>query len=644
MKKIIAAILAAVMILSMAACEAAPNPIENSENSESAIEEENVEINDREAISAKYSEATLIDFDGEITAEGVTVGGEIVYYKNMDNYESKNPYGEGKEEDKHTEEEAKEHTLVTITEPGEYLLMGSLKGQLAVDLGEEAKTDPGAKVTLIFGGAEINCEIAPAVIFYNVYECSDIESEEPETNTTETGANVVIADYSENSVNGSYVAKILEDSTEAKELHKYDGAFYSKMSMTVSGGEKSTGVLNIKGENEGMGSELHLFIEGGNLNIESQDDAVNANAGGYSVVAINGGNVTVKGGMGSEGDGIDSNGCILITGGTLEAHGNGRTGDGGIDADNGIYISGGYVAAFGSRNDPIIPVGDYVSAEFTFSSVRGMKSTVKFVDENGNGISAESEREFQSLVLAGENLEKDKVYNLYVNDIMQEYSENRNSMSDMDKVPAMFEIIGGISEAFIGAFQEYRDNHKEEGRDPFENVPEGLEEWVDSTEGIPADIKAWLESITGEELPRNESEEPKLAEENPDKTQFTITDRIWNFSGIFDSPKATGKEQVTFGINGRNRFDDIYKGDSPEIYSIRCEKDIPASQIQITLESIGGNETNSVSKICLLSEGYEAVNALFEGLSVGTYHITVAVVAENEHYSGSSSFNFKVVD
>ena len=91
--------------------------------------------------------------------------------------------------------------------------------------------------------------MASAIIFYNVYECGskDSETASKDVDTSKAGANVIIADGTENKINGSYVAKIYksvtlsEDGTEvtdSKKLHKYDGAFYSKMSMNVSDGEE----------------------------------------------------------------------------------------------------------------------------------------------------------------------------------------------------------------------------------------------------------------------------------------------------------------------------------------------------------------------------------------------------------------------
>ena len=131
----------------------------------------------------------------------------------------------------HTAAEAAAQTVVTITKAGTYRISGTLSaGQLAVDLGDSASTDPTAVVTLIFDGASITCKIAPAVIFYNVYECNNGWSTDTATSTVDTsaaGANVVIADGSTNNITGSHVAKIYKTSTTPK--IKYDGAFYSCM-------------------------------------------------------------------------------------------------------------------------------------------------------------------------------------------------------------------------------------------------------------------------------------------------------------------------------------------------------------------------------------------------------------------------------
>ena len=315
---------------------------------------------------SKYADAVQI----VLSDDGVTVNGEaaateaadtnavyvsndIIYYEDKDTYESGNPYGEGTDADKHSAEEAAAHTVVNITQPGTYQVTGTLSaGQIFVNVGEEEKD----KVTLILNGVDITCEVAPAVLFYEVYECDGEASEETATkdvDTTNAGAKVIIADGSVNNVTGSYVARIYKDQEEEKKLHKYDGAFYSKMSMEITSGEAGDGVLNINAENEGLDTELHLTINGGNINIKSSNDGINVNEDGVSVCTINGGNLNIQSADGEEGDGIDSNGWLVINGGNVYATSNPNSQDAGIDSDMGIYINGGTVIAFGNMYDNV---------------------------------------------------------------------------------------------------------------------------------------------------------------------------------------------------------------------------------------------------------------------------------------------------
>lgn len=317
-----------------------------------------------EKVDTSALEGTRIQLsDDGITVEGdpsaVHTDSDIVYYEQGKDF----TYGEGTQADAHSAEEAAAHTVVTIQKPGQYILSGKLsQGQIAVDLGEDAEDDPDAVVTLVLDGVDITCTVAPAIIFYNVYECGDKDNAAAQVDTSAAGANVLIADGSENTVNGSYVARIYkpgtvelnEDGTEvedAKKLHKYDAAFYSKMSMNVGG---STGVLNIHAENEGLDSELHLTINGGNINIVSGNDGINTNEDGVSVTTVNGGKlcILVDGATG-EGDGIDSNGWLVINGGTVIAQACSFSGDAGIDSDMGIHINGGTVIATGNMLDQI---------------------------------------------------------------------------------------------------------------------------------------------------------------------------------------------------------------------------------------------------------------------------------------------------
>lgn len=361
-----------------------------------------------------------ITVDGnEITndhTQAVYSAKDIVFYLSGQDF----TYGEGKKEDEHEQSEADAHTVVHITKPGRYVLSGKLSlGQIAVDLGEEAETDPNAVVTLILNDVDITCNVAPAIIFYNVYECCNNEEETAtkDVNTEKAGANIIIADGTENNINGSYVAKIYksyelsEDGTEivdSKKLHKYDGAFYSKKTMNITGGDKGTGILNIKAENEGLNSELHLTINGGIINITSGNDGINTNEDNVSVTTINGGtlNILCDGGTG-EGDGIDSNGWLVINGGTITAQACSTSGDAGIDSDKGIYINGGKVIASGNMLDHIAG-GNQTYAVFSFANRQngGITYTLKNSADKVVGEYSPA-NSFSYLIVAGDELTDD---------------------------------------------------------------------------------------------------------------------------------------------------------------------------------------------------------------------------------------------
>ena len=330
---------------------------------------------------------------GTDPASAVYIANDIVYYESGKDF----TYGEGTKEDAHDAAEAAAHTVIHITKPGTYSISGTLsRGQIAVDLGEGAEEDPQAVVTLILNGVDITCEVAPAVIFYRVYECGNTDADHAtkDVDTSAAGANVVIADGTTNTVNGSYVARIYKPGSvvlneagteveDAKKLHKYDGAFYSKMSINVNDGEEGTGVLNINAVNEGLDSELHLTINGGNINIKSGNDGINTNEDGISVTTVNGGALTIQvTGETGEGDGIDSNGWLVINGGTVIAAACSTSGDAGIDSDMGIHVNGGTVMATGHMLDRIED-GGQTYAVFTFAQKQNGSQTVSLKNEDG---------------------------------------------------------------------------------------------------------------------------------------------------------------------------------------------------------------------------------------------------------------------
>lgn len=301
-------------------------------------------------------------------------------------------------------EEAYTNAVLHITQPGDYIIEGEWHGQIWVDLEnycDDPFTDPTAKVNLILNGVNIDCTVAAGIVFNNVYECDNTWEDQTSwsynVDTTDAGAIVTIADDTINYVSGTNIFRILKTqyksgstSVQKKRL-KIDGAFYSYQSMNIEGGEKGTGVLEITAGFEGLGSELHLSINGGNVYINSQDDGINVNEDGVSVLTINGGNLHILAGLGNEGDGIDSNGYLVVNGGTTISMANPGA-DSGMDSDFGTYVFGGNVVALGSTMDWVetdnTVVYDQATMNLQFSSSKSAGDAIVITDTQGNGIFA----------------------------------------------------------------------------------------------------------------------------------------------------------------------------------------------------------------------------------------------------------------
>ena len=401
-RTILTLLLAAALLFSFAAC--AKSGTEETE----AVTEASAEPVE---VPADAIELKLTGDGIECDSDAVFTANDIIYYEAGHD----ETYGAGSAGEAHTAEEAAAQTVVHITAPGAYHVTGTLEhGQLFIDLGDNAKKDETSRVTLYLDGAQVNCDVAPAVLFYRVYECGDKETFTLTPDLTNAGAVVVLKN--ENNVTGSHVAKIYKEGTTDK-LYKFDGAFYSKMSLRIEG----DGVLNVTADNEGLNSELHLQIDGGEINIFSQDDGVNTNEDGVSVTTINGGDVTISGGNGAEGDGIDSNGAIVVNGGSLYASANPQTGDGGIDADLGIYLNGGTVIATGSRNDEISTDSRQVLMDLTFANTVKKGAAIALIDNETEIFSFTALREFSALVISAPGLQFDVPYTLTVDEVTQQH-------------------------------------------------------------------------------------------------------------------------------------------------------------------------------------------------------------------------------
>jgi hypothetical protein len=350
---------------------------------------------------------------------------DIVYYEDRESYESGNPYGEGEEWERHSQEEAERHTVINITAPGAYRVTGTLPaGQIRINLGEDAYEDPNAVVELILDGADITCTVAPAIVFQNVYECDgnwSTDTAKADVDTAAAGANLILV--GENTVSGSHVAKIFKDKKGEKKLWKQDGAIYSYMSMNVFG----PGSLLLTADNEGLGTELHLSVNGGDITIRSDNDGINTNEDGVSVTTINGGNLRIMAGLGAEGDGIDSNGYLVINGGTVFSAANPAS-DAGLDSDLGSFVNGGTVVALGSSMDWAESDSGQVTMNLQFASYREGDLTVAWEDGTAvfefdpGTVFGEYRRHYQGAILSCPGFAQGETYHVFQNGAQMAYT------------------------------------------------------------------------------------------------------------------------------------------------------------------------------------------------------------------------------
>lgn len=259
----------------------------------------------------------------------------------------------------HSADEAYKNPVIHITAPGQYIIEGTFNGQLFFDFGSEDDTfaNKDASVDVILNGADVTCSVAPAIVFHDVYECDNTwetrESYSDITDLSDAGAKIIIADGTENNFTGCNVYRLLKpeykkDSTSLqKKLWKTDGAFYSFRSLEINAETEGTGILNITSKTfEGLGSELHMTINGGYVNVFSQDDGINVNEDDVSVFTLNGGHLTIFASLGAEGDVIDSNGYIRINGGTIAGTSKSPS-DELLDFEKGAYISESATVIYG---------------------------------------------------------------------------------------------------------------------------------------------------------------------------------------------------------------------------------------------------------------------------------------------------------
>lgn len=222
-----------------------------------------------------------------------------------------------------------------------------------------------------------------------------------------------------------------------------DDALHSNKNLTITSGDFSIatgddgihadeelqikdGKINITKSYEGLESNI-ITLSGGEINIISTDDGINAAAGsteaaetkgapgkstGTSKLNINGGNITVD----ASGDGLDSNGSIIMTKGTVIVSGPTTSGNGTLDYDGTFVISGGLLMAAGSSGmaQATSEESTQNSIIMTYTETQKAGTVAHIEDSKGTVVGTLTpKKDYQTIVVSSPELVKDATYTLY---------------------------------------------------------------------------------------------------------------------------------------------------------------------------------------------------------------------------------------
>jgi hypothetical protein len=220
------------------------------------------------------------------------------------------------------------------------------------------------------------------------------------------------------------------------ELAIYDGdiiinvdedGLHSDDYLLIDGGD-----IYIQYSYEGIEAYV-IVINGGDIVVNSTDDAINGTAGGgqahgQEVYISDGGTLFINGGtiyINSVGDGIDVNGSIEMTGGYVVVYGSTTDMQSSIDYDETFNISGGTIIALGSDGMVQTLSNSSTQASLMLADMSSYTSdtTVTLTDEIGNIIiEVESIKYFEAVTISSPAMVEGQSYTLTVGTDQYEFT------------------------------------------------------------------------------------------------------------------------------------------------------------------------------------------------------------------------------
>lgn len=242
------------------------------------------------------------------------------------------------------------------------------------------------------------------------------------TNKGIKGNNIVIS-------NGVFTIDSKDDSVHANNYIKVSSGTFSL--STDDDGIHATNKLVIDNGNidilksyEGIEAN-NIEINGGNINVASFDDGINAAGENESILTINDGVIYID----AYGDGIDSNGYIYVNGGKITVEGPTNNGNGALDYDKECVVTGGEMLLIGSSGmaENISSSSSIYGVLINLKNTYQENDTIKLVSGDDMIFTYTANKKFSSVVYSSSSL-KETEYSLYINDNLVE-TFNINSIT-----------------------------------------------------------------------------------------------------------------------------------------------------------------------------------------------------------------------